>query len=191
MEKQDPESPKLTENDKKVLKKILDAKKISDSDIAKSLNLSPQAIFKIRNKLESVGIIKGYVPIIDYKKIGINVMLLLVVRVSSNIWENYTDDQFSEKILNVPYVVDCYRVTEENATHIILFAFRDTAQKEKYVSQIQTKYSDSIGIKSIYSFSVDKIITHGSLGILNEILDKNEFDPSDIFSPANKQNKNN
>jgi DNA-binding Lrp family transcriptional regulator len=104
IDKIDPEFPKITENDKRVLKKIIDAKKISDSDIAKSLNLSPQAIFKIRNKLESIGIIKGYIPIIDYKKIGISVIVVLVIKVASNIWNNITDEQMSERIASVSYM---------------------------------------------------------------------------------------
>jgi len=62
MDKIDPNFPKLTANDKAVLKRILDLKKIPDSEIAKSMNLSPQAIFKIRSKLEDCGIIKGYMP---------------------------------------------------------------------------------------------------------------------------------
>ncbi|MCX6706964.1 MAG: hypothetical protein NT001_02380 [Candidatus Woesearchaeota archaeon] len=50
--------PKLTENDKTVLKKIIDCKRIPDSDIAKTMKLSPQAVFKIRNKLEECSIIQ-------------------------------------------------------------------------------------------------------------------------------------
>jgi Lrp/AsnC family transcriptional regulator, leucine-responsive regulatory protein len=77
MIKMDKTSPKLTEHDKEVLKKIIDHAKMPDSDIANSMGISPQAVFKIRAKLEDLGIIKGYVPIIDFKKIGITVMVKL------------------------------------------------------------------------------------------------------------------
>jgi len=76
MEKADPDSPKLTENDKEVLRQIIDHTKIPDSKIAESIGISPQAVFKIRAKLEQLGIIKGYTPIIDFKKLGIQVMAL-------------------------------------------------------------------------------------------------------------------
>ena len=181
MEKMNPESPKLTENDRRVLKKILDSKKIPDSDIAKSMQLSPQAIFKIREKLENCGIIKGYIPIIDFKKIGINIMALLVIRLSPHTWNNFTDDQISEQICKAPYVIDAYRVSEEKASHVILLAFRDMEQKEIYLKEIQTKFAEEVTINSVYTFSVNKIITHGSLGILHEIIDKKEFSPKDIF----------
>ncbi|MGM5488651.1 MAG: Lrp/AsnC family transcriptional regulator [Nanobdellota archaeon] len=181
MEKMDPNLPKLTENDRTVLKKILDMKRIPDSDIAKSMHLSPQAIFKIREKLENCGIIKGYMPIIDFKKLGINIMTLMIVRLSSKMWKSFSDDQISERISKAPYVIDAYRVADEDASHVLLLAFRDMAQKEKYVSQVQTKFAEEVKIKGLYTFSVDKIITHSPIGILHEIIDQKEFSPKDLF----------
>ena len=181
MEKMNLDFPKLTANDKNVLKKILDNKRIPDSDIAKSMNLSPQAIFKIRKKLEDVGIIKGYAPIIDFKKIGINIMVILVLKLSSRVWGEYTDFQISNKLSKASYVLDAYRVSDEDASHILLLAFRDLGQKEKYISEMQIKYAEEIFIKAAYTFSVDKIIMRDSLSILHEVIDKKEFSPSDLF----------
>jgi len=182
MEQMNRNFPKLTENDKVVLKKILDTKKIPDSDIAKTMNLSPQAIFKIRNKLEECGIIKGYMPMVDFKKIGINVMIILIIRLTSRIWRNFTDDQISERIAKTPYVIEAYRVADEQASHVLILGFRDTNQKEKYIAQIQTRFAEEVQIKAIYTFSVDKIISQSPLGLLHEIVDKKEFSPDDLFS---------
>ena len=187
MEKKDLNFPKLTENDRIVLKQILDLKKMTDTEIAKTMNLSPQAIFKIRNKLEDVGIIKGYMPIIDFKKIGINVMLVLIIKFTSKTWKNFSDDQISEKISKTPYVINAYRVSEEKASHIIILGFRDTAQKEHYISQIQTNYSDEVEINSCYTFSVDKIISQSPLGLLHEIINKKNFTPDDLFLEHKKE----
>jgi DNA-binding Lrp family transcriptional regulator len=181
MEHMNPNFPRLTENDKIVLKKILDSKRIPDSDIARTMKLSPQAVFKIRNKLEDCGIIKGYMPIIDFRKIGINVMIILIVRLTSKVWKNFTDDQISERIARTPYVIEAYRVADEQASHVMVLGFRDTDQKEKYVAQIQTKFADEVQIKAIYTFSVEKIISQDPLGLLHEIIDKKEFTPEDLF----------
>jgi len=181
MERMNPDFPKLTENDRTVLKKILDSKKIPDSDIAKTMGLSPQAIFKIRNKLEECGIIKGYMPIVDFKKVGINVMTILVIRLTSQVWRNFTDDQISERMAKTPYVIEAYRVSDEQASHVLVLGFRDTQQKERYISELQTKFAEEIQIKQIYTFSVDKIISQDPLGLLHEIVDKKEFSPEDLF----------
>lgn len=181
MDKMDPNFPKLTENDKVVLKKILDSKRIPDSDIAKSMKLSPQAIFKIRSKLENCGIIKGYMPIVDFKKIGINVMTILIIRLTSKAWRKYSDEQISDRMSKTPNIIDAYRVADEQASHVLVLGFRDTRQKEQYITQIQTKFSEEVQIKGIYTFSVDKIISQNPLGLLHEIVNKKEFSPDDLF----------
>jgi DNA-binding Lrp family transcriptional regulator len=181
MDQMDPNLPKLTENDKVVLKKILDSKRIPDSDIAKTMRLSPQAIFKIRNKLESYGIIKGYMPIVDFKKIGINVMIILVIRLTPRVWREFSDDHISERIAKTPCVIEAYRVADEQASHVLILGFRDTYQKEQYIAQIQTEFAEDIQIKAMYTFSVDKIISQNPLGLLHEIIDKKEFTPEDLF----------
>ena len=181
VDKMDPDFPKLTENDKVVLKKILDSRRIPDSDIAKTMKLSPQAIFKIRSKLENLGIIKGYMPIVDFKKIGINVMTVLIIRLTSKVWRKFSDDQISDRMSKSPHIVDAYRVADEQASHVLILGFRDTYQKEKYIAQIQTKFAEEIQIKAIYTFSVDKIISQNPLGLLHEIIDRKEFSPDDLF----------
>lgn len=181
MDRMNPDFPKLTENDKTVLKRILDSKKIPDSDIAKAMKLSPQAIFKIRNKLESGGIIKGYMPIVDFKKIGITVMIVLIIRLTSKMWKNFSDDQVSERISKAPYVIDAYRVSDEQASHVLTLGFRDTQQKERYIAQLQTRFAEEVQIKAIYTFSVDNIISQNPLGLLHEIIDKKDFSPTDLF----------
>jgi len=181
MDRMDPDFPKLTDNDKVVLKKILDSKRIPDSDIAKTMNLSPQAIFKIRSKLEDCGIIKGYMPIVDFKKIGINVMIILIIRLTSKVWRKFSDEQISDRMSKTPNIIDAYRVADQQASHVLILGFRDTYQKEQYIAQIQTKFAEEVQIKAIYTFSVDKIISQNPLGLLHEIVDKKEFSPDDLF----------
>jgi DNA-binding Lrp family transcriptional regulator len=181
MKKPDLNSPKLTEHDKDVLRKIIDHAKVPDSEIAKSIGISPQAVFKIRTKLERLEIIRGYTPIIDFKKIGIHVLALLIIRIKPGIWRRFPDDLVSERISKIPYIISAYRVADAQASHILLFGFRDTAQKEHYLSLIQTKYANEIEIKDVYTFSVDKIITQNPIGLLNEIIDKKDFSNYELF----------
>src|SRR3989344_3801345 len=186
MQKPNPDSPKLTENDKDVLRKIIDHSRIPDSKNGEENWNSPQAVFKIRAKLEELGIIKGYTPIIDFKKVGIHVMALLVIRLKPDVWDKYSDDLVSERISKIPYVISAYRVADAQASHILLIGFRDTAQKESYIAQIQIKHRNEIEIKEIYTFSVDKIITQNPIGLLNEIIDKTDVSQYELFPLGKK-----
>jgi len=186
MLKADPNSPKLTENDKDVLRKIIEHAKIPDSKIAEDIGISPQAVFKIRNKLEELGIIKGYTPIVDFKKIGINILVLIIIRIKTAIWNRYSDFEVSERISKIPYIVAAYRVADAEASHILIIGFRDTAQKEHYLMDMQTKYANSIQLKDVYTFSVDKIIIQNPIGLLNEVIDKTDFSKYELF-PIDKK----
>jgi len=188
MDKADPFSPKLTEHDKEVLRQIIDHAKIPDKKIAKSMGISAQAVFQIRNKLEKIGIIKGYSPIIDYKKIGIQVCAAIVLRMTPKVWSIYSDDQISDKIAKIPYIFGAYRVTDLRASHILILGFRDVVQKEQYLIQLQTKFSTQVEIVDVYTFSVDKIITQNPIGLLYEIIDKKDFSPFELF-PLLKRSK--
>jgi DNA-binding Lrp family transcriptional regulator len=185
MEKADPNSPKLTKNDKDVLRKIIDHSRIMDSKIATEIGISPQAVFKIRAKLEELGIIKGYTPIIDFKKIGIHVLALIIIRLKTSAWNQYTDLEISERISKIPYVIAAYRVANAQASHILIIGFRDTAQKEHYLNHMQSQNADDIEIREVYSFSVDQIITQSPLGLLNEIIDKTDFSKYELFPAKN------
>ena len=180
-------SLKLTRHDQQVLRKIIAHAKIPDTEIATSMGISPQAVFKIRQKLENLGIIKGYVPMIDYKKIGINVMVLLVIKVTSKVWDIYSDDKISERIREIPYVIDAYRISDSDVSHILLMGFRDTEQKDSFLGRIQTKFTREIMLQNVYTFSVDKIIMQNPLGLLYEILDKKEEILDELFIRKNNK----
>lgn len=53
-------SIRLTRNDKYVLRRLIEHARISDSSATKEIGVTPQAVLKIRKKLEETGIIEGY-----------------------------------------------------------------------------------------------------------------------------------
>ena len=181
MDMPDPNFPKLTRNEKTVLKKIIEQAKVPDMEIAQKMGLSQQAIFRIRHKLEKVGIIKGYMPIIDFKKIGIETLVVLGIKFKDPVWEKYSEEQIAEKIRKIPQVIICYRIPESGVSHLLIMGFRNMDHKDRYLMSLQTKYSKEIEIISVYPFSVDRIIKTNNVGLLNIILDKDEFGRNDFF----------
>ncbi|MBT3464749.1 winged helix-turn-helix transcriptional regulator [archaeon] len=188
MKKSNLDLPKLTKNDQEVLKNIIQHAKIPDSEIAKKMKLSPQAVFKIRKKLEVSGIIKGYMPIIDFKKLGINVMLIAVLKLTADVWDKFDDEDISNRMTKVPYIIEAYRLPESDATHILLMGFRNIQQKDRYLIKLQTEFAREVEIKHVYPFSIDRVITRSPVGLLYEMLDKKEF-PMDVFFLPRKKKK--
>ena len=173
--------PKLTKNEQKVLKKIIDQAKTPDLEIAQKIGISQQAIFKIRHKLESVGIIKGYMPIIDFKKIGVGTLVVLGIKFTGYVWEKYSEDQISERIQKIPEVIISYRIPESRISHLLIMGFKDMDSKDRYLMKLQSKYAKEIGVVHVYPFSVDRIIKSNHIGLLNTILDEKESLSNEFF----------
>ncbi|MFC1686745.1 Lrp/AsnC family transcriptional regulator [Nanoarchaeota archaeon] len=182
MKKSNHNLPKLTANEKKVLKKIIEHAKTPDLEIAKNMGLSQQAIFKIRHKLESAGIIKGYVPIIDFKKLGVEALIVLGIKFTKYAWEKYSEEQISETIRKIPSVIISYRIPESTISHLLVMGFKNIESKDRYLMKLQSKYAKEIEVVHIYPFSVDRIIKESQIGMLNFILDKKESLSNEFFS---------
>lgn len=174
-------SVRLTRNDRYVLKQLMDYGRISDSATAKKIGVSPQAVLKIRNKLEDAGIIEGYTPKVNYRKLGINVMAWAVVRFLPDTWEEYSEEQIREKVRQHKYIIWGCRIPESDATHILLYGFRDMKQMDNHFLRVQTKLSKIIEIKKIYPFSVEQIIKDSPEGLLLTILDEKDFFTDKLF----------
>ena len=181
MEQPDNNLPKLTRNEQKVLKKIIEQAKIPDLEIAHKMGLSQQAIFKIRHKLEKVGIIKGYTPIIDYKRIGIEALVVLGVKFTRYIWNKFSEEEISEKILKIPQVITAYRIPESRISHLLVMGFKNIDDKDRYLMRLQSKYAREIEIVNVYPFSVDRIIKANHIGLLNTILNPKEALSNEFF----------
>jgi DNA-binding Lrp family transcriptional regulator len=181
MRKPDTIIPKLTRNEKKVLKKIIEQAKIPDLEIAKKMGLSQQAVFKIRHKLEHAGIIKGYMPVIDFKKIGIEALVVIGIKFTPSIWEKYSEEQISERIQRIPQVIIAYRIPESNISHLLVMGFKDMGHKDRYLMKLQSTFSKEIEVVYVYPFSVDRIIKTNHIGLLDTILSQKESFSNEFF----------
>jgi len=173
--------PKLTGNEQKVLKKIIEQAKVPDMEIAQNMGLSQQAIFKIRHKLEDVGIIKGYMPIIDFKKIGIETLVVVGIKLTNHVWEKYSEEQIAERIQKIPQVIIAYRIPESRISHLLIIGFRNIDEKDRYLMRMQSKFSKEIELIHVYPFSVDRIIKNSHIGLLGTILNHKDFSSNEFF----------
>jgi len=66
---------------KKLLRELLKNSKQSDRELAKILNVSQPTISRLRHKLEKSGMIKDYTIIPDFRKMGFELMSILLVKI--------------------------------------------------------------------------------------------------------------
>jgi Lrp/AsnC family leucine-responsive transcriptional regulator len=170
----------LNRNDKAFLTAIIANGRSTDIGIARELRITPQAVGKIRGKLEDTGIIKGYSADIDYITIGINV--IAIVRLKVHPLYNRETHLWADPCMTQVYALPGSR---HNATHIAICAFRDIHELSSYFAQLQTsKYENLIQVGKIDIISAKSLVKNSA----HEFLYKTvvEFNKERVDAKPNK-----
>jgi len=172
---------RLTKNEQMVLKQIILKEKISDTNIAGGMKISQQAVNQIRTRLEKLGVIMGYSPIIDFEKVGINMILLLGLQVKQNVWEKKKEWEIEQSLKKIPFIYRIYRVIGHNISHAVMMGFTDSFQRDKFIKKLETVFKDQVDIKWNYSVSTNEIILQDPIRLLYQIIDRKEFEFDELF----------
>ncbi len=169
---------KLNDNEKFVLKCILENPTIPNSKIAEQLNITSQAVGKIRRKLKKEGCIKNQELILDYEKMGVDLHAIALIKIlpkASRVFKHHELD----RILQPPNVIRSYSIPQTDVTHIMIYAFRNIGEYDRYFRNLQDELGEYFEIKGTYVFSSSSIVKSSSrdlfLKLLNEA--KKEKDP--------------
>ena len=99
---------KLDETNKKILRILQENSSITNSDLAKEVGLAPATTLERVKKLELSGVIKGYVALVDQKKIGKEITAF--VEISMNNHSAASIKEFSRDVSALPEVLECHHI---------------------------------------------------------------------------------
>lgn len=100
---------KLDPIDKRILEILQDNAKITNSQLAKEIGLSPAPTLERVRKLETSGFIKSYHALVDPVKLGLGVGIFIQISLSNH--KKHGIKSFVEKINKIPEVIECYHIT--------------------------------------------------------------------------------
>ena len=104
------ESP-LNSADLRILSVLQAEGRIANVDLAERVGLSPSPCLRRTKQLEGSGAIRGYVALLDRKRLGFGVEAF--VQVSLERHQDRYDRAFREAVLSHPEIVGCYVMTGE------------------------------------------------------------------------------
>lgn len=116
--------------DEKILKELSKDARVSYRALAQKLGLAIGTIASRVRRLEANGVIKGYTCIIDYERIGYDIVALIEFTVSKGRLEE-VEKKISEK-KNVYGVYDVTGLTDS----VILARFRDRRELNSFVKDL-------------------------------------------------------
>ncbi|MEM3113079.1 MAG: Lrp/AsnC family transcriptional regulator [Candidatus Pacearchaeota archaeon] len=147
----------LTRREKQVLTELLKNCKISDQEIARRLKTSRPTVFKIRERLEREGIIKRYIPIIDFEKLNLNLQSVVLYK-----WKDYSKTKELEDTINfiksLPEVVLFVKGEGIGSkTDLIISIHEDLKDYERFIRKLKYEWKNNVDNVEVFLSSVDGI----------------------------------
>jgi len=148
---------RLTIREKQVLTELLKNCKTSDQEIARRLKTSRPTIFKIRERLEKEGIIKRYIPIIDFEKLNLYLQSVILYK-----WRDYSKTKELENIVKfiktLPEVILFIKGEGMGSkTDLIISVHEDLKDYERFIRRLKYEWKDNVENVEVFLSSVDGI----------------------------------
>lgn len=148
---------KLTLRERQVLNELLKNCKISDQEIARRLKTSRPTVLKIRRRLEAKGLLKGYMPIIDFERLGLNIHAVIFYR-----WKDYSKSKELERVMKfikeLPEIILFVKGEGVGSkTDLIISVHKDLKDYETFIRKLKYECRDSIESVEVFLSSMDGI----------------------------------
>ena len=117
------------ELDIKILTILSEDARISYREIATKLKVAPGTIYNRINKMSESGVIKGYIPLLDYNKLGYGFIALIFIQVDGNHLV-----EVEEQLATPQEVVAVYDITGEFDV-IVITRFKNIASMNAFIKK--------------------------------------------------------
>ena len=170
------EKIKFTDNEREVLKRLIENGRETSTNIARDLGISPQAVCKIIDKLEKTGVIEGYIAKVGFESVGVKV----IVTVMFDFREGLVSEEVCKGVLGgvkqAPHLIWAYPVNGEGYTHIGIYGFRSFREYEHYIQLlrkcIQRYTGGAADIKRIHVTSASGFIKRNPTALFVKVLEE-------------------
>lgn len=105
---------------------------LTSTDISRQLNLSQSPCWRRINRIETAGLVKRRVALLDREKLGMEVVVFATLNLSAHGREQI--DRFEKEIRAFPEVVECYTMTG-TWDYMLKIITRDVRHYEKFIRE--------------------------------------------------------
>ena len=145
-----PASKMLDDVDLQILEILQNEAQVSNSEIAKRINLSPPATHTRIKRLEKEGYINRHVVILNQEKLGFD--LLSFIFMSTNIHQTEQLEALEKALASMPEVLECHCITGEY-DYLLKVANKNRRELEKFIRKLNrlgiTHIQTSLSLREI------------------------------------------
>ncbi len=167
---------KLTKKERDVLRNLIKDGRVSDTAISKSLNVTQQAVHQMRKRLEDSGIIEGYMPIINFKKVGITMFHFVGVKINPALWKKFSEFEINKKLCEIPFLFMAFRIPSSEISYLLIFGFKNIEEEELFTKKLETSLSGEIELVWSYTSSTSNLLAYDGLNVVFHALSRKDHD---------------
>nr|WP_298374533.1 Lrp/AsnC family transcriptional regulator [uncultured Halomonas sp.] len=130
--------------------------RISNQELAERIGLSPSPCLRRVRALEENGLITGYRALVDAKRLGYSLMVLLHISMDRHTPERFAN--FEKEIGALPQVLECLLITGQEADYQLKVVVRDMDDYQNLLLNRITRIEGVSGVHS--SFVLRRVIDH-------------------------------
>ena len=121
----------LDKIDRQILALLRENARISNLELAESVNLSPTPCARRVKHLGDSGVITGYSVTTDPRKLGYQLSVYIAISMDKHTAERFSN--FEKKLREFPEVVSCSIVTGRSEDYLIKALVKDMAHYEEFL----------------------------------------------------------
>ncbi|MGQ0655733.1 MAG: Lrp/AsnC family transcriptional regulator [Betaproteobacteria bacterium] len=142
--------------DLRILERLQQDARISNADLARAVNLSPSPCLARVRALEAGGTIASYVTLLDAKKLGLTVSVLVQVTLEKQVEPAL--EAFEKAVRTRPEVMECYLMTGD-ADYLLRVLVADVPAFERFILDFLSRVPGVGNIKSSFALKQVKYQT--------------------------------
>ncbi len=148
----------LDRTDYRILHHIQNDGRIANTELADAIGLSPSPCLRRVKALESDGVVKRYVGIVDAHAVGLPINAFVNVSLRSQ--EKAALEKFQTKVSSYPEVMECYLMTG-TSDYLLRVVMPDLESYEQFLVEKLTRISGIANIQT--SFALKPIVQRTGL----------------------------
>jgi Lrp/AsnC family leucine-responsive transcriptional regulator len=142
--------------DLRILERLQQDARISNVELAKAVSLSPSPCLARVRALEAAGYINRYVTLLDPKRVGLTVSVLVQVTLEKQIEPAL--ETFEKAVRERPEVMECYLMTGD-ADYLLRVLVADVPAFERFILEFLSRVPGVGNIKSSFALKQVKYQT--------------------------------
>ncbi|MDX8448132.1 Lrp/AsnC family transcriptional regulator [Mesorhizobium captivum] len=142
----------IDEIDRRLLVSLQEDARLTTEELGLRAGLSASPCARRVRNLETAGIIKGYVAVVDQAKVGLPISVFVSIKLERQREEEL--DRFAAAVARWPEIVDCYLMTGQR-DYLLRVVVKDLPAYEAFLKQKLTRLEGVASIES--SFALGQI----------------------------------